>query len=161
MRELNWLLIGVLTVLILFIIHGYQKGFIRLSISMVSLVVTVGLSVVITGYTSEYIRKLTPVKDEWKAGILGFLLSFLVITIVLKVTVLSLDAIANLPIIKGLNKAAGALLGLVQALAVIWLVFLALELCSGNETHNFFMSCVNKSEFLRFLFQENIIRKLL
>lgn len=161
MQEVNWVLIGVLAVLILFMIHGYQKGFIRLSISMVSLIITIGLSAVITGYVSEYIQKLTPVKDEWKAGILGFLLSFIIITIIIKFTVMSLDVIANLPIIKGINKTAGILLGLAQALVLIWIVFLGVELFSGKEISGMFMDYISQNEFLKFLYDQNIIMKLI
>lgn len=161
MQETNWVLIGVLVVLALFMIHGYQKGFIRLAVSMVSLIITIGLSAVITGYVSEYIQRFTPVKDEWKAGILGFLLAFIIITIIIKFTVMSLDVIANLPIIKGINKTAGILLGLAQALILIWIIFLGIDLFSGREISGILMDYVNRNDFLKFLYDQNILMKLI
>lgn len=160
-QKINWVLVGVLAVLALFTIRGYRKGFLRRVVSMFSLVITIGLSAVLTDCTTAYIVRYTSINDEWEARLLGFLLSFLIITVALRLTVMSLDAIAHLPVIKGVNKLAGALLGLAEALIAIWVVFLAADLFSDTEPARLFMAYVDQSDFLRFLYKENLILKIL
>ena len=73
------------------------------------------------GYLADTILKATV-----------FMVLFLAVFIVLQIVVIWLDLIAKLPILSGINKIAGAVLGGVEALIFIWIVCLILTAFSGT-----------------------------
>lgn len=66
---MNPLLIGVLAVLIICTVHGYHKGFIKIIISLISLVLTIWLVSVVTPYISTYLVEHTGLYDGVKAQV--------------------------------------------------------------------------------------------
>ena len=56
--------------------------------------------------------------------ILTAIVLFLVISIVLKIMIYILDVVSWLPIIGGINRVVGAVLGFAMALILVWIVFL-------------------------------------
>ncbi len=56
---MNPLLIGVLIVLLVSVFHGYQKGFIKILVSLISFVLTIWLVMVVTPYISTYLVEQT------------------------------------------------------------------------------------------------------
>lgn len=53
--DINWLLLAVLAVLIYFTVSGYKRGFVKLLISLLSMVLTFYLVWVVTPYISNYL----------------------------------------------------------------------------------------------------------
>lgn len=63
---LNPLMIGVLIIIIGTTIHGYRKGFLKILISILSLVLTIWLVAVVTPYISTYLVEHTGLYDAMK-----------------------------------------------------------------------------------------------
>lgn len=57
----NWLLIGVLIFLAFHILNGYRKGFIRIALSMMALIVTIVAVAVLSPYVSKFLNENTQV----------------------------------------------------------------------------------------------------
>lgn len=80
------------------------------------------------------------------------ILLFAVVFILLHIVAAWLDLIARLPIIKGLNQIAGAVLGGVEGLMFLWIVCLVLTALSGTDFGAAAMGQVAASPWLSWLY---------
>ena len=101
-------------------------------------------------YVSSYLAKTA-------VNALSFIGLFVILWIAFRVVLSLCNLISKIPIIKGINKMAGALLGLVEALFVSWIFFFIVIVFMGNEVGNKMMIMVNQSQFLQTLFNSNIL----
>lgn len=90
-------------------------------------------------------------------SVVMFILTFILIQLLVR----WLDLIARLPIISGLNKIAGALLGLAHGLLLLWVGCLLLDLFSATPQGNALMEQVEASGWLSFLYHYNLLGFLL
>jgi len=93
--------------------------------------------------------------------ILTAIVLFLVISIVLKIMIYILDVVSWLPIIGGINRVVGAVLGFAIALILVWIVFLIFTMLYTTQAGQEIFRQINGNAFLRFLFQNNYILKIL
>ena len=93
--------------------------------------------------------------------ILTAVVLFFIISVVLKIIIYILDVVSWLPIIGGINRVAGAVLGLAMALIFIWIVFLVFTLLYTTPAGEEIFAQINGNAFLRFLYQNNYILKIL
>ena len=63
---MNWLLIGVLIFMLLCTLNGYRRGFIRLAVSLIFVVLTIFLVKTVTPYFSDFLQNHTPLYDSIK-----------------------------------------------------------------------------------------------
>ena len=89
-----------------------------------------------------------------------FVVLFVVVYLALKVLVVWLDLIAKLPILSGINKMAGAVLGGVQALIFIWILCIVLTIFSRTELGQMIFTQVNASPWLSWLYDHNMLANL-
>lgn len=87
----------------------------------------------------------------------AFLLTFVIMTILVRAVIFALDIITALPVIKGLNRFAGALVGMLIALMIVWVGFFAITLLYNTQVGNQCFRWIGESEFLTFLYDKNII----
>lgn len=90
----------------------------------------------------------------------GFVLLFAAVYILIKLVVRWLDLIARLPILSGMNKIAGALLGGIQGLVFLWILCLVLTACSGTAWGMSLIHQVEASKWLSFLYRNNFLNAL-
>ncbi len=93
----------------------------------------------------------------WIIQIIAFLCTFLVAFLLVRAIVYSLDAVANLPVLYGINRSAGAALGIAFAILIIWViqvVIIALYQTSFGGTG---IAMIEESQILNYLFEHNII----
>ena len=87
----------------------------------------------------------------------GFVILFAVVYLAMKLIVSWLDLIARLPIISGMNKIAGALLGGIQGLVFLWLACILITAFSGT-TWGFALSRqIEASKWLSYLYNHNFL----
>lgn len=89
--------------------------------------------------------------------IVVFILLFLIVFILLHVVVIWLDLIARLPILSGLNKIAGAILGLAEGMIFVWILCLILTVLSGTELGITTMEQVDASSWLSWIYDHNML----
>ncbi len=92
--------------------------------------------------------------------ILIFTVLFIVFYAFLHIIIVWLDLISRLPIIYGLNKIAGAVLGLTEALIFVWVGALVLTLFSGSEIGKSMIDQINGSVWLTWLYDHNMLSYL-
>lgn len=225
---MNWLFILVVVILILFTLHGYKKGFIRVIFSLLSLIITILLVSFVVPKIGDFLKEETPLytslkenyierlenKQEEKKPInqdsevdlygipsillasltednnnifeemktqgqsmineyicgymadltinlIAFIAAFFVVTILLRMTVFTLDIISNLPIIKGFNKIAGLFAGLTEGVIIVWIAFLIITIFIGSETGVQLRGFIYDSKFLTYMYNNNYLLKLI
>ena len=91
--------------------------------------------------------------------VLAFIAAFLLITLLLRLTIFTLDRIAELPVLHGINKFLGLLCGAGMGLLVIWVFFLVLTLFWSTKFGQDCSAQIDQSRFLTFLYDKNILLK--
>ncbi len=91
---------------------------------------------------------------------LAYLISFVVIWTAIRAILLALDVVTMLPILHGINKLAGGVLGIVYGVVLVWIAFLLVTiLCNGDLGRQFF-ALIRENPFLLFLYNQNVIMKI-
>lgn len=93
-------------------------------------------------------------------NVAAFLASVLIVHLLLWLLISALSILANLPVIRVVNRVAGLALGLLQAMLVLWLAFLILSLVSGTGIGMQLMKMVESSTWLNWLYQSNLFLKI-
>ena len=91
--------------------------------------------------------------------ILGILL-FFVISILLRLLMHVLGVFTKLPIVHGLDQIFGALLGLAEALVLIWIGFLILGAFGKTETGSGIRAIIDRVLWLKILYDVNPVAML-
>ncbi len=105
-------------------------------------------------YVSGYLAKLI-------ADIVAFLLTFLFATIVIRTILYMLGIISDLPVIGGLNRLAGAGLGLGTGLIIVWVLFVAITLLYDTNLGRICFENIKESAFLTTLYDSNLFLGML
>lgn len=90
-------------------------------------------------------------------NIIGSAVIFGAAYFIIRMLVRWLDLIARLPIISGMNQIAGAVLGGVQGLLIIWIGCLVIRFFSETSWARAAMEQIQGSVWLQFLYQNNLI----
>lgn len=87
---------------------------------------------------------------------LAFIVIQIVITLGLFILLRISKVLTEVPIIHGIDKAGGIVLGLVQALAIIWTLFVLISLIGNSSLGVTAFEQINESPILNFLFEHNL-----
>lgn len=91
---------------------------------------------------------------------LSFLVSFLLVTILIRLLTFALSIIANLPVLRGVNKLAGAFLGGAKAILFIWVAMLILTVLCNTKWGMEGLKMIERDTILSFLYENNIFVKV-
>lgn len=93
-------------------------------------------------------------------NVISFIAAVIVVQVFLWVAIAALDILSHIPLIGGLNRLLGLLLGLLQALFFIWIFFLVLSMASATEAGLQLMSMVQSSRLLGYLYDSNLFMQI-
>lgn len=105
-------------------------------------------------YIGAYVTKIV-------MTILSFLITFILAGVIMKIIVYALAIVEELPVIHGVNRLAGGLIGIVFGVIIVWVVFLVLTLMYNTETGQMCFKWIQESWILQFLYSTNPILKWL
>lgn len=103
-----------------------------------------------TDYVGSYLAKLL-------SNIIAFLLTLIVVTIIVRTILYMLGIISDLPVIGGINRLAGGVLGLGSGLVIVWIVLIAITLMYDTSLGKMCFEDIENSKFLTFLYDHNIL----
>lgn len=101
-------------------------------------------------YIGSYLARLV-------ANILSFVLTLIVVTIVVRTILFTVGFIGKLPVIGGLNRVAGGILGLGTGLIVVWVLFIIITLMYDTEIGKQCFESIGENEFLTYLYDNNVL----
>ena len=227
----DWVQISVITFMVVMLISGYYKGFVKMSSNLVTLIMSIVITRMAKPYFQEWIKNNEAVKSfvsekveflvteyiESTAGnstqmqndflsgsdnnivniiiknslgksdgnisellgidkiasvitekisdfvlsIITFIILMIAITIIMKLIFYILDKIAGLPVLTVINRISGALLGLIESILYIWIIFIVLSLFPKNGLITDIMEQINrKGTWLYFLKESNLFIKV-
>ena len=101
-------------------------------------------------YLVKYFAKLI-------LNVLAFLLTFLIVTIVLRTIIYMLGLISDLPVIGGLNRLAGGALGMAKGIIIIWVIFVIVTLMYDTSLGAMCLQNIEDNQILKFIYDNNIL----
>lgn len=218
---MNILTIVVIAIIAVFGFIGHARGFIKMALSVLSLILTLYVATLISPYISTWLQQThlydsvyegtyTYVDDALRKSAAGdiqsamnelqlpaniqhyvlagesvlmdkvgiaqviaekltamifdvlvFLVTFVGAMIIIKLLFAAVNLMSHLPIIHGVNKIAGLVIGILEGLVVVWIFFIVISLTNGSEFAYNMYAQINESAFLTFLYNKNIVMSLL
>lgn len=183
---MNWLLPAVLIFLLLAAWDGHRRGFIKKSVGIISLILTLTITSVASPYIAKLLQKHTPLYAVLQRGIasskvdvfetleiiglgeavsgylaeillqgIGFLISLMMVGILVQGIAFSLGIVARLPVLNGINRLAGLLLGLAEGILIVWIFFLVVTIFSATKTGGNLLLMIADSEVLSWIYRNN------
>ncbi len=106
---------------------------------------------------AAYIAKYTA---QVVVNITAFLLTFIVVSIILRAIIFSLNVIADLPGFGLMNRLAGGALGMLGVLILVWVVFVMITLLYTTEIGKEMFEMIQSNRMLSVIYEHNPIMKL-
>lgn len=103
-------------------------------------------------YVAAYITKII-------ADIIAFLISVLIVLIAVRVLIKMLGILNKLPVIGGLNRLGGGIVGLGVGLIAVWILFFVVTLLYDTSLGRMCFENIESSSILTTLYNSNIIMK--
>lgn len=90
-----------------------------------------------------------------------YLISFILASIIMKIILNVLDLFSRLPILGGINRLGGFMLGTICGLLYLWIFFLIITIFSGTELGGYLLREVAGDKFLDYLYENNLLMQFL
>ncbi|MDY5576638.1 MAG: CvpA family protein [Lachnospiraceae bacterium] len=81
----------------------------------------------------------------------------ILIYVILRIIVSALGIVAQLPVIKEVNKLAGFAVGVLEGIVILWLLCLLLQACGSEEWAQDMFVQINNSDFLSWIYNHNLL----
>lgn len=97
-----------------------------------------------------------------KAAVNGvsFLVSFILATLLIRIFTYALNIIASLPVLRGVNKAAGALVGLIKGVLFLWIIFIVFTVLCNTALGTGVLELIEQDVFLSYMYSKNILMQI-
>ena len=104
-------------------------------------------------YVGAYLAKMI-------INALAYLIAFIMVWTLLKAALAALNIITMLPVLHGINKVAGGILGAAEGVVLVWLLFLLAAIFCDGSFGQWFFEMISESRLLTFLYSKNIIMEV-
>lgn len=188
---INWLLPVTAAILAVAAWDGHKKGLIRKLVGVVSLVLTLFLTSALNPFITEVLQIIgldTTIQHSIAASdneliqtmevlglgdavsgymaeevlhVLAFLITMVLVGVLVRGIAFVMGIASKLPIIKGLNKTAGLVVGLAEGVVLIWVLFFVATVFSATAWGGAIMKMIAQSSLLSWLYRNNILFGLL
>lgn len=101
-------------------------------------------------YAGKYLAKLI-------SDIISYLLALVVVTIIIRTILYMMGTIEKIPVIRGLNRLGGGVLGIGTGLIVVWVLFIVITLMYDTEIGKTCLENIMENKFLENLYNNNIL----
>ena len=88
---------------------------------------------------------------------IAFVLSFVVTIILIRLILYAVDILTDLPVLGGINRAGGIVLGAVQGLLWLWIIFLVIALFADTPAGRVLMEQIRSNPVLSWLYNNNLL----
>lgn len=103
-------------------------------------------------YVGAYLAKVV-------ADILAFLIALLVVTIVVRIAMGMLGVLNKLPVIGGVNRIAGGLVGIGIGIVIVWIFFIVVTLLYDTSFGRMCFENIESTPILSSLYEGNLLMK--
>lgn len=92
---------------------------------------------------------------------ISFMITLIMISIIIHILFSALDAVFSIPVLSTLNRLAGALAGAVQAVMILWIVFLVISLCFQTEWGKAAVEMLQENPLTKVIYDTNLWMKII
>ena len=91
---------------------------------------------------------------------ISFLISFILATLFIRCITWATNLIAGLPVIRGVNKITGGLLGGVKFVIMIWILFLVFTVLCNTKLGDTALKLIMQDPLLNYVYDKDILIKI-
>ena len=92
---------------------------------------------------------------------LGFFVTFIVAAAGIAILCFVLDLLSKLPVLHQINTLFGVAIGALEGLVILWIVFIVITMLGSTGFGQACMAMISESKILSFLYDSNILSKIL
>ena len=92
---------------------------------------------------------------------LGFFITFIVAAAGIAILCFVLDLLSKLPVLHQINTVFGVAMGAVEGLVILWILFIVITMLGSTGFGQACMTMISESKILSFLYDSNILSKIL
>lgn len=97
----------------------------------------------------------------WICSAIAFAVTFFAAYLLAQLILCALDLLTGLPGISLVNTLGGMGLGLLQAVIILWVLFVVVTIFCNTDIGSYLLSLINGDTFLNSMYENNIIMKVL
>lgn len=127
-----------------------QNGIEQSDVELLDSLRILGLENAVSSYLADQIL-------HW----IGAMIAFVLAGVLIRGIVYSLGIVSHLPILHGLNKTAGLLLGFAEGVVLVWIFFVVITIAASTEVGSQLLKMTADSSILSWLYRENLLLQLL
>lgn len=169
------------------ILDGYRKGLVKKGISLAVSFATLAAVYLISPYVAQFIQELLPeamslemfastdneiyrmlflsgfgeAAEEYVYGfasrILAWLVTYVVVRILLRTLLMSLELMAKVPGLSLINRLLGLVFGFLQQLLTLWIIFLVIAIFSHTGWGEDLCRVIQSSVCMGYLYENNLL----
>lgn len=159
---MNLLLVISWIIIIIFAVYGWKKGFVKMLVPILSGILTFILLMFLKDWLFAFLFRWAIFQGEHiLARVVVILLIYFAGVLVFKWVFGVLKILTKLPLVHGLNKLLGLVLGGVEGFLLIWLLLYIIETGRGSLFGIDFGTMIAKASFLSYLYEHNLISHLM
>ena len=103
-------------------------------------------------YTGAYVAKVI-------ADIIAFLVTFLIVSVVVRIAISALGIIDKLPLIGGVNRLAGSVVGVGIGIVIVWILFIVVTLLYDTDLGRMCFENIETNPILKTMYDNNLLMK--
>ena len=126
--------------------HFLQNRIEGSDIELLDALRVLGMENAVSGYLADEILR-------WAA----FLIALLLAGVLIRGILFSLGIVSHLPILHGLNKTAGLVLGFAEGVVLVWIFFLVITVCASTQAGGQLLKMTAQSSILSWLYRNNLL----
>lgn len=164
---INWVFIGVIGIIGLCAWKGKKAGFVKSIFSICSVMLSLVGAVLIGPIIKAFLWNNQVVMMTFQNGneqitsiilnAISFVLAYVIARIIVFIVCLAMDIVAKLPILHQVNEIAGFLIGTVEGLINVWIIFIILNIFYDTSWGSIVLAMVHENSFLFALYENNMI----
>lgn len=104
-------------------------------------------------YISTYLSRMI-------INAIAFFLTFIILNILFTLTLFLMNMVVKLPGLNMVNRLGGAVFGFAEALLIVWLIFVLIDMIVGTKLGGELMAQINQSKMLTLINDKNLIAQL-
>lgn len=82
------------------------------------------------------------------------------IYIIIRILLLLTKVIEHIPVIRGINRFFGAIVGFIEGALILWIICLFISLISNTEFGGQIVDLIRQSAFLSYIYEENLVLRM-
>ena len=94
-------------------------------------------------------------------NILSMIVVAVGLILIFKLVLILLDVVTKLPVIHGINSVGGLIVGLLEGVLIVWVVFVVAVLFVSGDSLTWFYESLENSKIALALFNGNILLKMI